>query len=85
LVLAVRQYRQICVVALILFLIPATRFQVQFVDFLKNLSMIGGLLFIASMSSATHDPSLSPAVRGRMLFQHGNQTLRFRRWHRRAN
>jgi putative oxidoreductase len=60
------QYRRLCAVALILFLIPATLiahsfwiapsqlFQVQLVNFLKNLSMIGGLLLIASLSSETH-------------------------------
>jgi putative oxidoreductase len=59
------QYRQLCAVALILFLIPATLiahsfwlaptqlFQIQLLNFLKNLSMIGGLLFISSMSSET--------------------------------
>jgi putative oxidoreductase len=60
--LAFGRYRRICAVGLILFLIPATLiahsfwltptqlFQIQLVNFLKNLSMIGGLLFIASMN-----------------------------------
>lgn len=63
--LAVGLYKRICAVALIAFLIPATLiahsfwmapsqlFQMQLVNFLKNLSMIGGLLFIASMNSQT--------------------------------
>lgn len=66
LALALGRYRIVSAVALILFLIPATLiahsfwtapsqlFQVQLVNFLKNLSMIGGLLFIASMSSETY-------------------------------
>ena len=61
--LAFGRYRRICAVGLTLFLIPATLiahsfwltptqlFQMQLVNFLKNLSMIGGLLFIASMNS----------------------------------
>ena len=56
-------YPQICAVALIAFLIPATLiahpfwiepsklFQIQLVNFLKNLAIMGGLLFIASASS----------------------------------
>jgi putative oxidoreductase len=63
--LAFGQYRRICAAALILFLIPATliahsfwlaptqMFQIQLVNFLKNLSMIGGLLLIVSMNSET--------------------------------
>lgn len=55
----------ICAAALIAFLIPATLighpfwiapsqlFQVQLINFLKNFSMIGGLLFIASTSVPT--------------------------------
>jgi putative oxidoreductase len=61
--LAVGRYPRTCAVALVMFLIPATLVahsfwiapsqlvQVQLVNFLKNLSMIGGLLLIASMSS----------------------------------
>ena len=56
-------YPEICALALIAFMIPATLmahsfwlesgklFQLQLVNFLKNLAMIGGLLFIASVSS----------------------------------
>jgi len=56
------KYPRLCAIALILFLIPATlvahsfwlappqAVQVQLVNFLKNLSMLGGLLFIASTS-----------------------------------
>lgn len=56
-------YRRICAVALIAFLVPATLighsfwiapgqlFQVQLINFLKNLSMIGGLLLIAATGS----------------------------------
>lgn len=53
-------YPGLCAVALIAFLVPATlighpfwnapsqHFQVQLINFLKNVSMVGGLLFIAS-------------------------------------
>jgi putative oxidoreductase len=63
--LALGLYRRTCAVALIAFLIPATLlahsfwaapsqlFQVQLINFLKNLSMVGGLLLIASKSSET--------------------------------
>jgi putative oxidoreductase len=63
--LAVGVYRRTCALALIAFLIPATLiahsfwmapsqlFQLQLINFLKNLSMIGGLLFVASESSQT--------------------------------
>jgi putative oxidoreductase len=56
-------YPEICALALIAFMIPASLiahsfwlesgqlFQIQLVNFLKNLAMIGGLLFIASVSS----------------------------------
>lgn len=56
-------YPEICALALIVFMIPATLvahsfwlesgklFQLELVNFLKNLAMIGGLLFIASLSS----------------------------------
>jgi putative oxidoreductase len=56
-------YPEICTLALIAFMIPATLmahsfwlesgqlFQRQLVNFLKNLAMIGGLLFIESVSS----------------------------------
>ena len=56
-------YPQICAVALIAFLIPATLiahpfwlepsklFQLQLINFLKNLTIMGGLLFIASITS----------------------------------
>jgi putative oxidoreductase len=56
-------YRDICALALIAFMIPATLlahsfwlesgqlFQLQLVNFLKNVAIIGGLLFIASGSS----------------------------------
>jgi putative oxidoreductase len=56
-------YPEICALALIAFMIPASLiahsfwlesgqlFQLQLVNFLKNLAMIGGLLFIASVSS----------------------------------
>ena len=61
--LALGEYRRISAAALILFLIPATLIahpfwiapsqlvQVQLVNFLKNLSMMGGLLFIAAVST----------------------------------
>ena len=64
--LALGRYPRISALALIVFLIPATLVahsfwaapsqlvQIQLVNFLKNLSMIGGLLFIASMSSETN-------------------------------
>jgi putative oxidoreductase len=63
--LALGLYPGICAAALIAFLIPATLighpfwiapsqlFQVQLINFLKNLSTIGGLLLIASMRSQT--------------------------------
>jgi len=63
--LALGLYPGICAGALIAFLIPATLighpfwiapsqlFQVQLINFLKNFSMIGGLLFIASTSVPT--------------------------------
>lgn len=69
--LAFGQYRRICAVALILFLIPATLiahsfwlspsqlFSIQLVNFLKNLSMIGGLLLIASMNPDPQHRTLS--------------------------
>jgi putative oxidoreductase len=56
-------YPEICALALIAFMIPASLiahsfwlesgqvFQLQLVNFVKNLAMIGGLLFIASVSS----------------------------------
>jgi putative oxidoreductase len=58
-------YPEICVLALIAFMIPATlvahsfwlesgtQFQLQLVNFLKNVAIVGGLLFIASVSSIT--------------------------------
>jgi putative oxidoreductase len=61
--LALGLYPEICALALIAFMIPITLMahsfwlesgklsQLQLVNFLKNLTMIGGLLFIASVSS----------------------------------
>jgi putative oxidoreductase len=72
--LAFGLYRRICAVALVAFLVPATLiahafwmasgplFQIQLLNFLKNLSMIDGLLFIATLGSqsASAEVSLVP-------------------------
>jgi len=78
---ALGEYRRISAAALILFLISATLIahpfwiaprplvQVQLVNFLKNLSMMGGLLFAAAAST-------DPVCLSECSFGRGDDTLR---------